>query len=59
MDIEALNDNGMTEAEWQRIERFIGDGGLRCPDCGSYLFSHNPLEDSDYICNACGYHFNT
>ena len=51
-------DDKLTEQDWKRIDEFIGDGTLRCPDCGSYLFSHNPLDDYQYICNECGYHFN-
>ena len=30
--------------EWQQI----------CPDCGSLEFSHNPLDDTKYICRECG-----
>lgn len=37
---------------------YRNDIGISCPDCGSQYYSHNPLDDSDYICNECGYHFN-
>jgi len=31
---------------------------LRCPDCGSTLFVHNPLDSSDHVCKECGLFFN-
>ena len=48
-----------------RTENFIAqyeeglffDDAVKCPECGSLLFSHNPLSDAEYICNECGYHF--
>ena len=30
---------------------------IRCPDCSSTRFTHNPTEGSDYICQECGQWF--
>ena len=27
---------------------------VKCPDCGNDKFSHNPLDNSKYICKECG-----
>ena len=55
-----MDNNFETKQAWDKVNKLDNSYDksiVKCPDCGSLEFNHNPADNSKYVCKECGCFF--